>query len=139
MKDGRILAEGPPRRIVDAALVADAYGLECAVVPDPVSGRTRLTTTSLFHTTEERDGMLPSGLEGGLNKPHWPAAQGAVGGGRETAMFWWYLGSEGGTLAPPCRSRKSAGIPETGPFAAKRPETNSSLRSAGQLSASGGR
>jgi uncharacterized protein YndB with AHSA1/START domain len=29
--------------------------------------RTRLVTTSLFHTTEERDGFLQSGVEGGMN------------------------------------------------------------------------
>jgi uncharacterized protein YndB with AHSA1/START domain len=29
--------------------------------------RTKVTTTSIFHTTEERDGMLGSGMEGGLN------------------------------------------------------------------------
>jgi uncharacterized protein YndB with AHSA1/START domain len=29
--------------------------------------RTKVTTTSLFHTTEERDGMLASGMERGLN------------------------------------------------------------------------
>lgn len=30
--------------------------------------RTKVTTTSLFHTTEERDGMLASGMERGLNE-----------------------------------------------------------------------
>lgn len=33
-------------------------------------GRTRLVTTSLFHTTEERDGMLSSGMETGLNESY---------------------------------------------------------------------
>ena len=32
--------------------------------------RTRVTTTSLFHTTEERDGMLGSGMEGGMNETY---------------------------------------------------------------------
>ena len=31
---------------------------------------TKLTTPSLFHTTEERDGMLASGMEGGLTESH---------------------------------------------------------------------
>ena len=30
------------------------------------SGRTKMSSTSLFHTTEERDGMLKSGMEGGM-------------------------------------------------------------------------
>jgi uncharacterized protein YndB with AHSA1/START domain len=29
--------------------------------------RTKVIATSLFHTTEERDGMLGSGMEGGMN------------------------------------------------------------------------
>jgi len=31
-------------------------------------GRTRITTNSLFHTPEERDGMLETGMEKGLNE-----------------------------------------------------------------------
>ena len=33
-------------------------------------GRTRVVTVSLFHTVEERDGMLNSGMEGGLNQSY---------------------------------------------------------------------
>ena len=29
-----------------------------------------MVTTSLFHTTEERDGMLNSGMEGGMNQSY---------------------------------------------------------------------
>jgi uncharacterized protein YndB with AHSA1/START domain len=32
--------------------------------------RTRLVATSLFHTTEERDGMLGSGMERGMNETY---------------------------------------------------------------------
>jgi uncharacterized protein YndB with AHSA1/START domain len=32
--------------------------------------RTRMVVTSVFHTTEERDGMLGSGMEGGLNETY---------------------------------------------------------------------
>lgn len=32
--------------------------------------RTRIVTTSQFHTTEERDGMLESGMEQGLNQSY---------------------------------------------------------------------
>jgi uncharacterized protein YndB with AHSA1/START domain len=44
--------------------------LETATFEDLGDGRTRLTTTSLFHMTEERDGMLASGMEGGLTESH---------------------------------------------------------------------
>jgi uncharacterized protein YndB with AHSA1/START domain len=33
-------------------------------------GRTKLVTIALFHTTEERDGMLHSGMETGMNQSH---------------------------------------------------------------------
>ncbi|MCQ4209724.1 ABC transporter ATP-binding protein [Streptomyces longispororuber] len=38
MKAGRIVAEGPPAEIVTAGLVHDVFGLDCVVVPDPVTG-----------------------------------------------------------------------------------------------------
>jgi uncharacterized protein YndB with AHSA1/START domain len=41
--------------------------VETATFTDLGDGRTKVTTTSLFHTTEERDGMLNSGMEHGLN------------------------------------------------------------------------
>ena len=37
---------------------------------EDLGGRTKVTTTSLFHTPEERDGMLASGMEGGLNESY---------------------------------------------------------------------
>lgn len=37
---------------------------------DDLGGRTKLTVTSLFHTSEERDGMLASGMERGLTETH---------------------------------------------------------------------
>jgi len=50
-------------------------GMPGHVVVDTVSfedldGRTKVTNTSLFHTTEERDGMLESGMEKGLNESY---------------------------------------------------------------------
>lgn len=42
--------------------------VESATLEDLGDGRTRLVSTSLFHTTEERDGMLHSGMEGGMNE-----------------------------------------------------------------------
>ncbi|MGA4841180.1 ABC transporter ATP-binding protein [Streptomyces sp. G45] len=38
MKQGRVVAEGPPEDVVTADLVRDVFGLECVVVPDPVTG-----------------------------------------------------------------------------------------------------
>ncbi|WP_181309477.1 ABC transporter ATP-binding protein [Nocardioides campestrisoli] len=38
MKAGRVVAQGPPRDVVDAALIQEVFGLPCTVVPDPVAG-----------------------------------------------------------------------------------------------------
>jgi iron complex transport system ATP-binding protein len=38
MRDGRIVAEGRPDEVIDSATVAEVFGLECEVIPDPVSG-----------------------------------------------------------------------------------------------------
>jgi len=52
--------EGMPGRIV----------VERAEFEDLSGGRTKLRTRSLFHTTEECDGMLASGMEGGLTESY---------------------------------------------------------------------
>jgi uncharacterized protein YndB with AHSA1/START domain len=44
--------------------------LETVVLEDLGNGRTRVVNTSLFYTTEERDGMLQSGMEEGLNQSY---------------------------------------------------------------------
>lgn len=41
-----------------------------ATFVDLGDGRTKVVTTSLFHTIEERDGMLDSGMEQGLNQSY---------------------------------------------------------------------
>ncbi|MES5047506.1 ABC transporter ATP-binding protein [Rhizobium nepotum] len=38
MKDGAVIAEGPPNTIVTAQLVQDVFDLPCIVVPDPICG-----------------------------------------------------------------------------------------------------
>jgi iron complex transport system ATP-binding protein len=38
MRDGAVVAEGPPADIVTAELVERVFGLRCLVVPDPVAG-----------------------------------------------------------------------------------------------------
>jgi uncharacterized protein YndB with AHSA1/START domain len=44
--------------------------VETMNLTDLGDGRTKLVTVSLFHTTEERDGMLSSDMEGGLNESY---------------------------------------------------------------------
>jgi iron complex transport system ATP-binding protein len=38
MRDGRIVASGEPRTVVTETLVRDVFGVECRVLPDPVTG-----------------------------------------------------------------------------------------------------
>jgi uncharacterized protein YndB with AHSA1/START domain len=62
----------PPKRIVQTFEWEGMPGhviVETATFED-LGERTRARTTSLFHTTEERDGMLASGMEGGLSESH---------------------------------------------------------------------
>jgi len=44
--------------------------LETVTFEQLVDGRTKLVCDSLFHTTEERDGMLASGMDEGLNQSY---------------------------------------------------------------------
>jgi uncharacterized protein YndB with AHSA1/START domain len=44
--------------------------VDTVTLEDLGDGRTKVVTVSLFHTTEERDGMLRSGMEGGLNESY---------------------------------------------------------------------
>ncbi|HSZ05229.1 MAG TPA: SRPBCC family protein [Solirubrobacteraceae bacterium] len=62
----------PPERVVQTF---EWEGMPGHVIIDTVTfealdGRTKVTTKSLFHTTQERDGMLASGMEGGLTESH---------------------------------------------------------------------
>jgi uncharacterized protein YndB with AHSA1/START domain len=62
----------PPERIVQTFEWEGMPGhviVETAQFED-LGGRTKVTTTSLFHTTEERDGMLDSGMESGMNETY---------------------------------------------------------------------
>jgi uncharacterized protein YndB with AHSA1/START domain len=44
--------------------------VETCTLEDLGDGRTKVVNVSLFHTTEERDGMLSSGMEQGLNESY---------------------------------------------------------------------
>ena len=62
----------PPERIVQTFEWEGMPGyvsVETAMFED-LGERTRVTTTSIFHTTEERDGMLESGMERGMNETY---------------------------------------------------------------------
>jgi uncharacterized protein YndB with AHSA1/START domain len=62
----------PPERVVQTFEWEGMPGhvsVETATF-EAAGDRTKVTTTSLFHTSEERDGMLESGMERGLHETY---------------------------------------------------------------------
>lgn len=71
--EGRFREVTPPDRLVYTFEWDGMPGyvtVESATFEDLGDGRTKVVTDALFHTTEERDGMLSSGMEGGLNESY---------------------------------------------------------------------
>ena len=71
--EGRFREVTPPERIVQTF---EWDGLPGHVIVNDMTleevapGRTRVTVVSLFHTPEERDGMLQSGMKAGLDRSY---------------------------------------------------------------------
>jgi len=71
--EGRFREITPPSRVVQTFEWDGMPGyviIETMELEDLGDGRTRIVNVSLFHTTEERDGMLQSGMEEGLNQSY---------------------------------------------------------------------
>jgi uncharacterized protein YndB with AHSA1/START domain len=71
--EGRYREVTPPERIVQTFEWDGMPGhviLETMNLEDLGDGRTKLSVVSLFFTNEERDGMLNSGMEGGMNESY---------------------------------------------------------------------
>ena len=71
--EGRFREVTPQERLVQTFEWDGMPGyviVNTATFEDLGDGRTRVVVTSLFHTTEERDGMLNSGMEGGLSQSY---------------------------------------------------------------------
>jgi uncharacterized protein YndB with AHSA1/START domain len=67
--EGRFREVTPQERIVQTFEWDGMPGhvaVETITLEDLGNGKTRVVTVSLFHTTEERDGMLSAGMETGL-------------------------------------------------------------------------
>jgi uncharacterized protein YndB with AHSA1/START domain len=63
----------PPERLVQTFGWEGMPGhasVETAVFEELEGGRTKITVTSVFETNEDRDGMLASGMEGGMNETY---------------------------------------------------------------------
>jgi uncharacterized protein YndB with AHSA1/START domain len=71
--EGRFREVTPPERIVQTFEWDGMPGyvaINTATFEDLGDGRTRVVSTSLFHTRDEREGMLKSGMEKGLNQSY---------------------------------------------------------------------
>ena len=71
--EGRFREVTPPERLAQTFEWDGMPGYvaaETVTFEDLGDGRTRVTTTTLFHTSEERDGMLSAGMEGGVNESY---------------------------------------------------------------------
>jgi uncharacterized protein YndB with AHSA1/START domain len=71
--EGRYREVTPPQRLVwtfEWDGMPGYVAVETASFEDLGDGRTRVVTTTLFHTMEEREGMLNSGMEQGMNQSY---------------------------------------------------------------------
>ena len=71
--EGRFREVSPPDRIVQTFEWDGMPGyvaVNTVTFEDLGNGRTRVVSISLFHTTEERNGMLMSGMEEGLSQSY---------------------------------------------------------------------
>ena len=75
MGRGRIVAEGTPAEIVDAALVTRVFGLECRVLADPLTG-----TPMVVPVPTRRRSSVPSTHESTEAASPCATAIAAVGG-----------------------------------------------------------
>lgn len=71
--EGRYREITPEKRLVQTFEWDGLPGhvaVDTSVFEDLNEGRTKVVNTSLFHTQDERDGMLKSGMEDGLNESY---------------------------------------------------------------------
>ena len=71
--EGRFREVSPPERLVmtfEWDGMPGHFVVNTITLQDFGDGRTKLVSISLFHTIEERDGMLKSGMEAGMNQSY---------------------------------------------------------------------
>jgi uncharacterized protein YndB with AHSA1/START domain len=71
--EGRYREVAPPDRLVwtfEWDGMPGYVAVDTTTFEDLGDGRTKVLTTSLFHTTQERDGMLEAGMQKGLDESY---------------------------------------------------------------------
>ncbi|EPH42132.1 putative Ferric enterobactin transport ATP-binding protein FepC [Streptomyces aurantiacus JA 4570] len=59
MKEGRLVAGGTPAEVVTEELVREVFGLECVVIPDPVTGSPLVVPGAPWQPAAPADQQLP--------------------------------------------------------------------------------
>lgn len=60
LREGVIVAEGSPAQVVDEAMVKDVFGLDCLIIPDPVTGTPLCVPASRRGRLAISDGLSPT-------------------------------------------------------------------------------
>ena len=60
MRDGAIVAEGPPAEVITADVVRDVFGLDCVVIDDPISHTPLVVPIGRRHVTADSDVVVAS-------------------------------------------------------------------------------
>lgn len=53
LQQGRLVAEGAPSEVITSTLIKDIFGLNCTVIPDPVSGSPSVVPIGRHHVKRE--------------------------------------------------------------------------------------
>ncbi|MGG4489357.1 ABC transporter ATP-binding protein [Metabacillus idriensis] len=53
LQQGRLVAEGTPSEVITSTLIKDIFGLNCTVIPDPVSGSPSVVPIGRHHVNRE--------------------------------------------------------------------------------------
>ncbi|HVU14128.1 MAG TPA: ABC transporter ATP-binding protein [Phototrophicaceae bacterium] len=59
VKAGQIAAQGKPEAVIDAALVRDVFGVECHVMPDPITGTPLIIPIGRVHKRAAEPERVP--------------------------------------------------------------------------------
>ncbi|TLS48910.1 ABC transporter ATP-binding protein [Paenibacillus antri] len=54
LHQGKLVAEGEPKRVITSGLIKDIFGLDCTVIEDPVSGSPSVVPIGRYHVNREK-------------------------------------------------------------------------------------
>ncbi|MEV6367396.1 ABC transporter ATP-binding protein [Micromonospora musae] len=93
MRSGAVVAAGPPREILNAELVREVFGLDCVVVPCPVTGAPLVVpalTSPTLADAARSSAPTPAGTASGTDASSPTGTTGATPAGSENALAGSY-------------------------------------------------